>query len=111
MGRRIKVRRESAGLTQTVLGEAIGKALGQSWPRQAVSAAEKGRRAFTAAEVVAIADALGCGISDLFGVTDSVAPGTAGGLWTQASLSEIRRMQSFLTGREQDLAKRQLGES
>lgn len=47
--------REEAGLSQKQLGEALGAYLGKTWTRQAVSAAEKGRRAFTAAELVSLA--------------------------------------------------------
>ena len=55
VGRRIRAERERLGLTQGELGEKLGEKLGRSWPRQAVSAAEQGNRAFTAAELLAIA--------------------------------------------------------
>jgi transcriptional regulator with XRE-family HTH domain len=58
IGRRMRERREAMALTQEQAGQRIGELLGRPWPRQAVSAAEKGDRAFTAAELVAIAFAL-----------------------------------------------------
>jgi transcriptional regulator with XRE-family HTH domain len=57
--------REETGMTQAQLGERLGELLGKPWPKQAVSAAEKGRRAFTAAELVAFAVALGCNVENL----------------------------------------------
>jgi transcriptional regulator with XRE-family HTH domain len=54
-GQRIRAVREDRDMTQEELGRRLGKLLGREWPRQAVSAAERGRRAFTAAELVAIA--------------------------------------------------------
>lgn len=57
--------RMKAGMTQVQLGERLGELLGRPWPKQAVSAAEKGRRAFTAAELVAFAIALSCHVEDL----------------------------------------------
>jgi transcriptional regulator with XRE-family HTH domain len=105
IGARITARREAAGMTQAALGDLIGDTLGKAWPRQAVSAAEKGRRSFTAAEMIALAAALRCGISDLFGVTDSVSPVNLPRLRAQAALAEIQRVQSYLTGREHDLTQ------
>lgn len=58
VGQRITQIRDRVGLTQQQLGEAIGELLGRPWPRQTVSAAEKGKRSFTAAELVAIAQVL-----------------------------------------------------
>lgn len=65
IGRWITEGREETGMTQADLGERLGELLGKPWSRQAVSAAEKGRRAFTAAELVALAVALGCSVEDL----------------------------------------------
>lgn len=64
-GQRIRERREELGRTQEGLGKAIGERLGREWPRQAVSAAERGKRSFTAAELVAIAHALGTNVQQL----------------------------------------------
>jgi len=55
IGVRMYERREELGLTQEQIGEGLGGLLDKPWSRQAVSAAEKGNRAFTAAELVAIA--------------------------------------------------------
>ncbi|WP_133061687.1 helix-turn-helix transcriptional regulator [Streptosporangium minutum] len=50
--------REGLGLSQAQLGDAIADYLGRPWSRQAVSSAEKGRRAFTAAELLVLAEIL-----------------------------------------------------
>lgn len=64
IGHRMRERREQRGLTQEEAGQSIGRELGRrAWTRQAVSAAEKGDRAFTAAELVAIAFALDTTVS------------------------------------------------
>jgi transcriptional regulator with XRE-family HTH domain len=55
VGANMRSVREGAGMTQEELGRQLGQLLGKEWSRQAVSAAEKGGRAFTAAEVVALA--------------------------------------------------------
>jgi len=57
--------REQSGRSQTAIGVELGKHLDKPWPRQAVSAAENGRRAFTAAELVAFAVVLECSVADL----------------------------------------------
>jgi transcriptional regulator with XRE-family HTH domain len=55
IGVNIAERRAWMEMSQTELGEALGKYLEKPWSRQAVHTAEKGRRAFTAAELVALA--------------------------------------------------------
>jgi transcriptional regulator with XRE-family HTH domain len=77
VGRRVRDIRDAKGMTQEQLGQAIGELLGKPWPRQTVSAAEAGRRAFTAVELVAIARALGVYVGHLFTPTiDGAAPVT-----------------------------------
>lgn len=66
VGRRIREAREAQDITQEDFGKTLGRLLGKPWPRQAVSAAEKGQRAFTAAELVGIAVALGRDVADMF---------------------------------------------
>jgi 8-oxo-dGTP pyrophosphatase MutT (NUDIX family)/transcriptional regulator with XRE-family HTH domain len=66
VGRRVRELRDGKGMTQEQLGLAIGELLGKPWPRQTVSSAEAGRRAFTAVELVAIARALGVYVGSLF---------------------------------------------
>jgi hypothetical protein len=51
--------------TQAQLGEELGRYLGKPWSRQSVSAAEKGERAFTAAELIAFSLVLGCTVETL----------------------------------------------
>lgn len=58
VGRRIQERRKSLPMTQDELGRRLGPLLGKTWSRQAVSLAESGQRAFTAAELVALATVL-----------------------------------------------------
>ncbi|MFK3734060.1 helix-turn-helix transcriptional regulator [Streptomyces sp. NPDC088090] len=53
--------REAAGLSQAQLGASMAK----PWSRQAVSAAEKGRRAFTLADLTAVAAALNVSTASL----------------------------------------------
>jgi len=57
--------REGQGLSQAQLGTSLGAYLDKPWSRQAVSGAEKGRRAFTAAELIAMALALDVSIDFL----------------------------------------------
>lgn len=63
IGHRMRERREELHLTQEQAGQRMDALLGRPWPRQAVSAAEKGDRAFTAAELVTIAFALDTSVS------------------------------------------------
>lgn len=58
IGRQIRVIRESRSMTQQELGERLGEWLPRAWPRQAVSSAERGERAFTGAELLAVAHVL-----------------------------------------------------
>ena len=58
VGKRVAEIRDSRGMTQQLLGELLGELLPKPWPRQTVSGAERGGRAFTAAELVAIAHVL-----------------------------------------------------
>jgi transcriptional regulator with XRE-family HTH domain len=55
VGQRVAELRAPTGMTQAELGQKLGELLGKPWSRQAVSAAEKGGRAFTAAELLALA--------------------------------------------------------
>jgi transcriptional regulator with XRE-family HTH domain len=66
VGERIRELRQMHGLSQAQLGDRLPR----PWPRQAVSAAEQGRRSFTVAELVDFSAALGVGITDLVGETD-----------------------------------------
>ncbi|MGC9381590.1 helix-turn-helix domain-containing protein [Streptomyces sp. MH13] len=62
--------REDQEMTQTQLGEAVAEHLGRPWSRQAVSAAEKGRRAFSAADLLALALVLDVSIPSFFLLRD-----------------------------------------
>ena len=57
--------RDSRGMSQAQLGAALSGYLDKPWSRQAVSAAEKGRRAFTAAELLSLALSLRVSLADL----------------------------------------------
>ena len=58
VGQRIRDRRDELGMTQEEFGRRLGHWLGKPWSRSTVSVAENGKRAFTAAELVFIANAL-----------------------------------------------------
>jgi transcriptional regulator with XRE-family HTH domain len=82
IGERVRAQRVEHEWTQTELGQQVGAYLGQEWTRQAISAAEKGKRAFTAAELLTFARVLGVGVtyllSPLPGTGDiEMAPGVA----------------------------------
>src|ERR1700722_11031851 len=66
IGQQIAHLREVRQLSLTQLGQAMGRYLDKPWSRQAVHQAERGRRAFTAAELAAIALALDTPIPALF---------------------------------------------
>jgi transcriptional regulator with XRE-family HTH domain len=59
VGRNLRRAREHRGLTQEAVGQSLKRPLGKPWPKQAVSAAEKGRRALTVEELLALSDVLG----------------------------------------------------
>ena len=58
VGQRIRERREELEMSAVEFGSRLGNLLGKPWPRQAVSAAELGKRSLGAAELVAIAQVL-----------------------------------------------------
>lgn len=58
--------RRAARWTQPEFGQLIGTVLPKQWPAQTVSSAEKGERAFAAAELVAIAHLLEVSVAALF---------------------------------------------
>jgi transcriptional regulator with XRE-family HTH domain len=66
VGLRIRDRREELGLSAVEFGCRLGKLLEKPWPRQAVSAAELGKRSLGAAEMVAVAHVLRATVSELF---------------------------------------------
>jgi transcriptional regulator with XRE-family HTH domain len=66
IGMQIARLREMRQLSLTQLGDALGRYLGRPWSRQAVHQAERGHRAFTAAELAALALALDTSIPALF---------------------------------------------
>lgn len=80
-------------MTQADFGHAMGEALGREpWVTQTVSAAERGKRAFTAVELVAMCQVLEVGIQNLFEGIDlpSDSPRPAITPKVRASLSSIR---------------------
>ena len=73
IGANIRALRTAAGMTQTELGKALQPFIGGvGWTRQAVLKAEKGHRQFTAAELLALAAALGATWPQLFESADEV---------------------------------------
>jgi hypothetical protein len=70
-------------MTQAELGERVGRYLGKQWSRQTVSAAEKGGRAFTALELLALSTELDVPLSSLLSPVGDEADGvveTPGGI-------------------------------
>lgn len=65
IGTKLARLRDARGMSQAQVGEALPEYLGKPWSRQAVSAAEKGRRAFTAAELVSLALSLRVSLVEL----------------------------------------------
>ncbi|UQS27570.1 helix-turn-helix domain-containing protein [Amycolatopsis thermalba] len=65
IGANIAETREQRGVTQGELGKQLGHYLEKDWSRQMVWAAERGKRAFTAVELVAFAHVLGVGVDQL----------------------------------------------
>lgn len=67
IGRNVRALRKARGGSQADLGKALAPMLGgQGWTRQAVWKAERGGRSFTAAELLALAAALGVTVPQLF---------------------------------------------
>src|SRR6266568_3065230 len=66
IGQQIAHLRAARQMSLTQLGQAMGRYLGKPWSRQAVHQAEQGRRAFTAAELAALALALDTSVPALF---------------------------------------------
>jgi transcriptional regulator with XRE-family HTH domain len=66
IGRQIARLRAQRQLSLADLGEALGCYLGKPWSRQAVHQAERGQRAFTAAELTALALTLDTSVQALF---------------------------------------------
>jgi transcriptional regulator with XRE-family HTH domain len=66
IGQQIAHLRAARQMSLTQLGQAMGRYLGKPWSRQAVHQAERGHRAFTAAELAAVALALDTSIPALF---------------------------------------------
>lgn len=71
IGDNVKRLREGLGISQAELGEEVGVRLGTKWIPQTVSAAERGKRQFIAAEIVVLAHVLKCRIQYLFESPDS----------------------------------------
>jgi hypothetical protein len=66
VGANIKAARERVGMNQPQLGEWLAPFLGKPLPRQAIHAAERGQRQFSAAELMAFALVLSVEVADLF---------------------------------------------
>ncbi|WP_284752624.1 helix-turn-helix transcriptional regulator [Arthrobacter sp. efr-133-R2A-120] len=71
VGENVKRLREQRGMSQVELGEEVGGLLGSKWVPQTVSAAERGKRQFIAAELLVLANVLGCRVQYLFEPQDS----------------------------------------
>ncbi|MDQ1621669.1 MAG: hypothetical protein QOH19_87 [Actinomycetota bacterium] len=71
IGENVRRLREGSEMSQTELGSELGNLLGNPWSAQTVSQAEKGKRAFVAAEIVALARVFGCPIPSLYHRVDA----------------------------------------
>ncbi|AWD24953.1 helix-turn-helix transcriptional regulator [Micrococcus luteus] len=85
IGTNLRRVREGRGQSQTEFGAALGEVLGSTWKPQTVSAAEKGRRQFVAADLVALAHALGVPVPTLLTPPSDVTTVTAGTVEVPAS--------------------------
>lgn len=90
VGERIRELRQTHQLSQAQLGDRLPR----PWPRQAISAAEQGRRSFTVAELADFSAALGVGITDLVGETDQ-KPSTDS-VDRHATIDALRQMRHRL---------------
>ena len=79
VGLQVRTRRDALGLSQAQLGTALAPLLGRPWPRQAVSAAERGERSFGAAELVAFAAVLNATVGDLLAPPETAPAVNLGG--------------------------------
>jgi transcriptional regulator with XRE-family HTH domain len=71
VGQQVARLRAQRQLSLADLGEALGRYLGKPWSRQAVHQAERGQRAFTAAELTALALVLDTSVPALFRADDA----------------------------------------
>ncbi len=71
VGQQVARLRAQRRLSLADLGEALGRYLGKPWSRQAVHQAERGQRAFTAAELTALALVLDTSVPALFRANDA----------------------------------------
>ncbi|MEU3204249.1 helix-turn-helix transcriptional regulator [Streptomyces cyaneofuscatus] len=65
IGQKLAWLRRDRQMSQAQLGEALGQYLDKPWSRQAVNSAERGNRAFTARDLIALALALGASVPSL----------------------------------------------
>lgn len=65
VGQRVRARRDELGMTQEEFGRRVGQLLGRPWSRSTVSVAEKGDRAWAAADLVTVAIVLQTTVGDL----------------------------------------------
>jgi len=73
VGLRVQEARQQHDMTQEQIGAALAEYLGKPWTRQAVSAAEKGNRAFKIAELFALAAVLDTTVVELIAPRSSSA--------------------------------------
>lgn len=66
IGLQVSRLRKSAGMSQAQLADELAPRLEKPWSRQAVNMAERGKRALSAAELAALALALGTDLVTLF---------------------------------------------
>lgn len=110
-GANMRTARNRRAWSQANLGEHLAPYLGEPWARvQAISAAETGKRAFTAAELVTIGHVLGVSVADLLAPPSGVTTVTAGEL--SIDLDQFKRdawLSALMAGQQRfrDLSKAQ----
>lgn len=97
IGENIRRAREARKLTQAQLGEALKNNAGEPWTRQAVSAAEKGRRGFPAAELCTLAYILRVPVRNL------LEPTTVGPVEVDSTVMDWQRLFGSAYGSDANL--------
>lgn len=92
IGKKLAWLRNDREMSQAQLGEALGRYLEKPWSRQAVNAAEQGKRAFTARDMVALALALETTVPSLLLNFELPADGVELRSGVQVSREEYRKL-------------------
>lgn len=75
VGQNVARFRQRKDWNQAELGKMLGDVTGKAWQRQSVWAAERGKRAFSAVDLIGLASALDVSVQDLLRVEEPVTAG------------------------------------